>query len=86
MVKRIYICVYTAGPDIYDQFVLFSDLTAFCEIIVNFLTGRLSEDCKSVILNPRIIAIGYLRSDFCMDLIGALPLQVFIEHNLYAPV
>lgn len=73
----------TAGPDIYDKFVLFSDLTAFSEIIVNFLTGRISEDCKTVILNPRKIALRYLRSDFCVDLIGALPLQVYIENILY---
>ncbi|CAF4862352.1 unnamed protein product [Pieris macdunnoughi] len=81
----VYLCVLFYMPfqvffnckNRYDAFVLFSDAFAAFDICTRFITGYNDKDSKAVILHLGDIAKRYVKGSFTLDLIAALPLQIY---------
>ncbi|KAL3313995.1 Potassium voltage-gated channel subfamily H member 7 [Cichlidogyrus casuarinus] len=57
-----------------------SDTIFFLDIFVNFRTGIIKNDyADEIVLNPREIAIHYLRTWFILDLISSLPIDYIVN-------
>ncbi|KPM04613.1 Ion transport protein N-terminal domain containing protein [Sarcoptes scabiei] len=57
-------------------FNILSDTIFLLDIVVNFRTGIMNPDLpEQVILDPKLIARGYIRSWFFLDLISSIPLD-----------
>ncbi|XP_068626375.1 potassium/sodium hyperpolarization-activated cyclic nucleotide-gated channel 1-like [Battus philenor] len=69
--------VFVDCPNPSDPFILLCDAIAFIDIGSNFITGYTEEDHKRVVLRPGMIARNYLKGTFFIDLIAALPLQLY---------
>ncbi|KAH9634753.1 hypothetical protein HF086_013613, partial [Spodoptera exigua] len=68
--------VFMKCPNYYDPFILFTDALAFLNVCSLFVTGYLEHEHKIIILDLKLIAIHYLKSNFIPDFIGCLPLQL----------
>lgn len=68
--------MFLSGPNHYDPFILFTDALAFLQLCSRFITGYVDKQNKTIILEPKLIAIHYLKTHFITNLIGALPLQL----------
>ncbi|CAH1640012.1 unnamed protein product [Spodoptera littoralis] len=68
--------VFIKCPNYYDPFILFTDALAFLNVCSLFVTGYLEHEHKIIILDPKMIAINYLKTNFITDFIGCLPLQL----------
>lgn len=64
------------GPNPYDPFILFSDVMSFIHVLASFGVGYPDDQIKQIVLEPRLIALHYLKTYFLLDLAGALPLQL----------
>ncbi|XP_017483037.1 PREDICTED: potassium/sodium hyperpolarization-activated cyclic nucleotide-gated channel 3-like [Rhagoletis zephyria] len=64
-------------------FNILSDTIFLLDILVNFRTGIMNPDLpEQVILDPKLIARGYIRSWFFLDLISSIPLDyIFLIFN-----
>lgn len=65
-------------PIYYDGWAIFEllvDFLFFIDIIVNFLSTYLTNEGDEV-TDPRVIAKGYLKSWFLLDLIACVPFSL----------
>lgn len=75
--SRVLIISLLSGANPYDPFILFTDAFAGLDICTKFITGYNDEDRKAVILKLGDIAKRYVKGTFILDLIAALPIQLF---------
>ncbi|XP_073958045.1 potassium/sodium hyperpolarization-activated cyclic nucleotide-gated channel 1-like [Choristoneura fumiferana] len=73
--------VFYHCPNPADPIILATDFISFCDIIVLFNSGYTEEDNKQVILDPKLIALHYIKGTFIFDLIAALPFQLYQPFN-----
>ncbi|CAG4953679.1 unnamed protein product [Colias eurytheme] len=72
--------VFLIRPNSFDPFILFCDAFAALDICTKFITGYNDEDKKSIVLNLGMIAKRYIKGNFILDFIGALPLQLYTPY------
>ncbi|XP_061709209.1 potassium/sodium hyperpolarization-activated cyclic nucleotide-gated channel 1-like [Cydia pomonella] len=69
--------VFFHCPNPANPLILATDFLTFCEIIVNFCSGYNDENNKEIVLEPRKIARNYIKGLFIVDLIAAVPWQLY---------
>ncbi|XP_063616222.1 potassium/sodium hyperpolarization-activated cyclic nucleotide-gated channel 1-like [Cydia splendana] len=69
--------VFILGPNPANPLILAADFLTFCEIIINFCSGYNDENNKEIVLEPRKIACRYIKGPFFIDLIAAVPWQLY---------
>ncbi|XP_075975271.1 potassium/sodium hyperpolarization-activated cyclic nucleotide-gated channel 1-like [Anticarsia gemmatalis] len=68
--------VFVTSPNCCDIFIFFTDGLSFLNMCSRFFTGYIPRENKVAVLEPKKIAIHYLKTHFLADFIGCLPLQL----------
>eukprot|EP00638_Chattonella_subsalsa_P009498 CAMPEP_0117744714 /NCGR_PEP_ID=MMETSP0947-20121206/6927_1 /TAXON_ID=44440 /ORGANISM="Chattonella subsalsa, Strain CCMP2191" /LENGTH=594 /DNA_ID=CAMNT_0005561723 /DNA_START=341 /DNA_END=2125 /DNA_ORIENTATION=+ len=58
------------------------DIFFLIDILLNFRTTYIDDDSKEEVTDNRQIAVHYLRTDFCLDLVSSVPVQLLALANI----
>ncbi|XP_076640029.1 potassium/sodium hyperpolarization-activated cyclic nucleotide-gated channel 1 [Colletes latitarsis] len=65
--------------EIYDNWYIINDvmnIVFMCDIVMWFFTGYYDYRTKVIVLNPRIVALEYMKNYFLIDLMTVLPIGI----------
>ncbi|XP_033331494.2 potassium/sodium hyperpolarization-activated cyclic nucleotide-gated channel 1 [Megalopta genalis] len=74
VVTPVSITFYFQNNDIWHVITDMVNLVFLCDIVLWFFTGYYDYQTKVIVLDPRIVAIKYLRKYFLIDVMTALPI------------